>query len=102
MISLYDVCVCILCVRLKSVHSCVCVCLVAGKVLLERSEEVAYDGHAPGAPQQPLSSQAAHVGHVCVVDREAKHPGQEEGRMLGQGEGTEDEERRCCQRTGTV
>lgn len=51
-----------------------CVSLNAGKVLLQRGEEVADHRHTPGATQQSLPSQTAHVGHICVVDREAKDP----------------------------
>ncbi len=32
------------------------------------------DGDAPGPAQQLLPGTASHVGHVCVVDREAKDP----------------------------
>lgn len=33
------------------------------------------DGDAPGTSKQPLPGQTTHVGHVGVVDRETKHPG---------------------------
>lgn len=35
---------------------------------------MADDWHTPRSAQQSLPRQAAHVGDVCVVDREAKHP----------------------------
>ncbi len=76
---------CILCVVI-CVCLCMCVCeterervggvwLVAGEVLLERRKEVSDDGDTPGTPQQPLPGETTHVGHVGVVDRETKHPG---------------------------
>lgn len=53
--------------------------LNAGEVLLEGRKEVADHRHAPGSAEQSLPGQAAHVGHVRVVHREAKHP-------VGQGD----------------
>ena len=48
--------------------------LHTSKIFLQQSEEVADDGHAPRPAQQSLPRQAAHVGDVGIVDREAKHP----------------------------
>lgn len=36
------------------------------------------DGDAPGPAQEFLSGTATHVGHVRVVDREAKDPARQE------------------------
>jgi hypothetical protein len=48
--------------------------LHTSKIFLQWSEEVADDWHAPRPDQQSLPRQAAHVGDVCIVDREAKNP----------------------------
>lgn len=49
-------------------------CLFTGKVVFEWCKEMPDNGDAPGPAQKLLSSTSAHVGHVCVVDREAKDP----------------------------
>lgn len=40
---------------------------------------MADDRDAPRPAQQPLPRQSAHVGHVCVVDREAEDPAGKSG-----------------------
>lgn len=45
----------------------------AGEVFLQRGEEVPYDGHAPRPSQKPLPGETTHVGHVGVMDGEAKN-----------------------------
>jgi hypothetical protein len=40
---------------------------------------VSDDRYAPGPAQKLLPGTAAHVGHICVVDREAKDPGGNRG-----------------------
>lgn len=47
---------------------------------------MADDRDAPRPAQQSLPRQAAHVGNVGIVDREAKHPGEE--RQRGQAVNT--------------
>lgn len=54
--------------------------LLAGKVILERSEEVADDGNAPGLPQNLLPLLPVHVPNVRVVFGETKDPEEEETR----------------------
>lgn len=49
--------------------------LLAGKVILERGEEVLDDRDAPGPSEQLLASPAADVGDVGAVQGEAKDPG---------------------------
>lgn len=44
---------------------------------------MADDRHAPRPAQQSLPRQAAHVGDVGIVDREAKHPGEKRQRGAG-------------------
>lgn len=41
---------------------------------------MADDRHAPRPAQQSLPRQAAHVGDISIVDREAKHPGEKRQR----------------------
>ena len=54
--------------------------LLAGKVMLERGDEVRDDRGAPGPPEQLLASPAADVGDVGAVQGEAKDPaGQRNG-----------------------
>lgn len=48
--------------------------LFTGEVVFQRCKQMPYDGDAPGPAQELLSGTASHVGHVCVVDREAKDP----------------------------
>lgn len=48
--------------------------LFTSEVVFQWSEQMPDDGDAPGPAQEPLSGTATHVGHVCVVDREAKDP----------------------------
>lgn len=48
----------------------------AGEVIFEWCKQVADHRDAPRPAQQPLPRQAAHVGHVRVVDWEAKDPEQ--------------------------
>lgn len=52
--------------------------LFTGEVVFEGCEQMPDDRDAPGAAQQLLSGPTTHVGHVCVVDREAKNPTGEE------------------------
>lgn len=49
--------------------------LLAGKVILERGEEVLDDRDAPGSSEQLLASPTADVGDVGAVQGEAKDPG---------------------------
>lgn len=44
-----------------------------GEVLLQRGEEVPYDGHAPRPSQKPLPGETTHVRHVGVMDGEAEN-----------------------------
>ncbi|TNN87771.1 hypothetical protein EYF80_002118 [Liparis tanakae] len=46
----------------------------AGEVVFQWCEQMTDDGNAPGPAQEPLSGTATHVGHISVVDREAKDP----------------------------
>lgn len=48
--------------------------LFTGKVVFERSEQMPDDGDAPRPAQELLPGAATHVGHVSVVDGEAKNP----------------------------
>lgn len=48
--------------------------LFTGEVVFQRCEQMPDDGDAPGPAQELLSGAASHVGHVRVVDREAKDP----------------------------
>lgn len=50
------------------------VLLNTGKVLFEWCKQVTDDRYTPRPSQKPLPGQPTHVGHVCVMDREAKHP----------------------------
>lgn len=52
-------------------------CSNAGKVIFEWCKQVADDRDAPWSAQEPLSCQSAHVGHVRIVDWEAKDPDRE-------------------------
>lgn len=52
---------------------CSC-CSNTGKVIFEWCKQVADDRHAPGPAEEPLPCQSAHVGHVRIVDWEAKDP----------------------------
>lgn len=52
--------------------------LLAGKVVFKRCKQVPDDWDTPRASQQLLSGATAHVGHVGVVDWEAKDPAGEE------------------------
>lgn len=47
---------------------------VTGKVIFEWCKQVADNWYAPRSAQEPLPRQSAHVGHVRVVDWEAKDP----------------------------
>lgn len=53
---------------------------------------MADDRHAPRPAQQSLPRQAAHVGDVGIVDREAKHPGEERQRGARVSAGVQDSE----------
>ena len=55
--------------------------LFTGVVIFERCEQVPDDGDAPGPAQELLSGAAPHVGHVCVVDGEAKDPARRKTRL---------------------
>lgn len=48
--------------------------LFAGEVVFQRCEEMSDDWDAPGPAQELLPGSTTHVGHVCVVDREAEDP----------------------------
>lgn len=48
--------------------------LFTGKVVLQWRKQVPDDGDAPRTPQKLLPSAATHVGHISVVNREAKDP----------------------------
>lgn len=48
--------------------------LFTGEVVFEWCEQVPDDRDAPGPAQELLSGTTTHVGHVCVVDREAEDP----------------------------
>lgn len=50
---------------------------VTGKVIFEWCKQVADNWYAPRSAQEPLPRQSAHVGHVRVVDWEAKDPERE-------------------------
>lgn len=76
-------CFCFVCLTLCHYLSLPSCPLHTSKILLQRSEEVADDRHAPRPAQQSLPRQAAHVGDVGIVDREAEHPG--EKRQKGRG-----------------
>lgn len=55
--------------------------LLTGKVVLERSEEVADDGDTPGLPQNLLPLLPVHVPHIRVVFWKTKDP-----ERVGRGE----------------
>lgn len=48
--------------------------LFTGEVVFQWCEQMTDDGNAPGPAQELLSGTATHVGHISVVDREAKDP----------------------------
>lgn len=48
--------------------------LLTGKVVLERSKEVADDGNTPGLPQKLLALLPVHVPHVRVVFGKTEDP----------------------------
>lgn len=48
--------------------------LLTGKVVLERSKEVADNGNAPGLPQKLLALLPVHVPHIRVVFGKTKNP----------------------------
>lgn len=48
--------------------------LFTGKIILERGEQVPNDWDTPRPAKQLLASSAPHVGHVRVVEGEAKNP----------------------------
>lgn len=52
--------------------------LFTGEVVFQWCEQMPDDRDAPGATQEFLSGTPTHVGHVCVVDGEAKDPAGEE------------------------
>lgn len=49
-------------------------CSNTGKVIFEWCKQVADNRDAPWPAQEPLPCQSAHVGHVRIVDWEAKDP----------------------------
>ena len=49
-------------------------CSNTGKVIFKWCKQVADNWDTPWSAQQPLPRQSAHVGHVRIVDREAKDP----------------------------
>lgn len=49
-------------------------CSNTGKVIFEWCKQVADNRDAPWSAQEPLPRQSAHVGHVRIVDWEAKDP----------------------------
>lgn len=49
-------------------------CSNTGKVIFEWCKQVADNRDAPWPAQEPLPRQSAHVGHVRIVDWEAKDP----------------------------
>lgn len=57
--------------------------LLAGKVILERGEEVLDDRDAPRPPQQLLASPAARAGDLAVVEGEAKDPAEQRQERAG-------------------
>lgn len=48
--------------------------LFTGKVVLQWRKQVPDDGNTPRTSQKLLPGAATHVGHVGVVNREAKDP----------------------------
>lgn len=63
-------------------------CSNAGKVIFEWCKQVADYRDAPWSAQEPLPRQSAHVGHVRIVDREAKDPeGGKQSDRRGRGAG---------------
>lgn len=58
-------------------------CSSTGKVIFEWCKQVADHRDAPWSAEEPLPWQSAHVGHVRIVDWEAKDPGGGNSHTIG-------------------